>query len=167
MVINFQDLSDHRHWWNVDSLGFVRGKYWSPLFAVRIGLNAIRNTFCSQLALMQQEGIKCIGENHLSKTLTIGETPCLISEFGIPFDMNGKKAYIDGDFGIQLKAMNANYEALERNLLSSTIWTYCPDVSSSLIFPNFRTPIYWATDLMERISVSGVAELPETPIFRE
>ena len=41
--------------------------------------------------------------------------------------MDGKKAYVTGDYTSQIKAMDANMSALERNLLNFTLWTYCSD----------------------------------------
>lgn len=41
--------------------------------------------------------------------------------------MQNKKAYNNGDYSLQIKAMEANLQALEANLLSFTLWNYCPD----------------------------------------
>ena len=41
--------------------------------------------------------------------------------------MDGKSAYEDGDYRSQIRAMDANLFALEENLLSFTLWNYCPD----------------------------------------
>jgi hypothetical protein len=59
----------------------------------------------------------------------VGETPCLMSEIGIPYDMDNKKAFVDGKYTGQYAAMDANNYALERAGLSFTLWTYCPQVS--------------------------------------
>lgn len=56
-----------------------------------------------------------------------GNYPCVFGEIGIPFDMDGKEAYISGDYTNQIKAMDANMCALERNLLNFTLWNYCHD----------------------------------------
>ena len=60
----------------------------------------------------------------------IGDVPTLFGEIGIPFDMVGKEAYRTGDFSLQIAAMDASLSALEANLLSATIWTYCRDNSN-------------------------------------
>lgn len=57
-----------------------------------------------------------------------GETPCLLSEIGIPYDMDNKKAYQDRKYKGQYAAMDANNYALEGAMLSFTLWNYCPDV---------------------------------------
>ena len=59
-----------------------------------------------------------------------GHTPCLMSEIGIPYDMDNKKAYRDGKFTGQYAAMDANNYALEGAGISYTLWNYCPDVAS-------------------------------------
>jgi hypothetical protein len=51
-----------------------------------------------------------------------------MSEIGIPFDMNGKKAYKDGNYGDQYAAMDANNFALEGAGLNYTLWCYCSNV---------------------------------------
>jgi hypothetical protein len=61
----------------------------------------------------------------------IGEIPCLMSEIGIPYDMDNKRAYTDGKYHGQYAAMDANHYALEGAGLSYTLWTYCPDVFTS------------------------------------
>lgn len=57
----------------------------------------------------------------------MGGIPTLIGEFGIPFDLDGAKAYQTGDFSVQIAALDAMYSALDANLLSGTIWNYTAD----------------------------------------
>lgn len=54
-----------------------------------------------------------------------------MSEIGIPFDMDNKKAYTDGKYTGQYSAMDANNYALEGAGLSYTLWNYCADVRIS------------------------------------
>jgi hypothetical protein len=61
--------------------------------------------------------------------------PTMIGEIGIPFDMDGRKAYgwtnggrYRGDFSSQQRALDASLNATDGpNSLSYTVWTYCPD----------------------------------------
>jgi hypothetical protein len=53
--------------------------------------------------------------------------PAVIGEFGIPFDMNNKKAYTTGDFSSQIDALTMNYEALDSLMLNATLWNYTAD----------------------------------------
>lgn len=54
----------------------------------------------------------------------LGNYPCLFSEIGIPFDMDNKKSYRDGNYSSQLSAMDANNFALEGVNASFTFWHY-------------------------------------------
>ncbi|NMC54429.1 MAG: cellulase family glycosylhydrolase [Chloroflexi bacterium] len=57
----------------------------------------------------------------------MGGVPTLIGEVGIPFDMNGKRAYRTGNLAVQTRAMDATMRALEANLASFTLWNYTAD----------------------------------------
>jgi hypothetical protein len=54
----------------------------------------------------------------------MGGAPAILGEFGLPFDLNGAKAYRSGDYGVHEKALSAYYDAVDANLLDSTIWNY-------------------------------------------
>lgn len=53
--------------------------------------------------------------------------PTLIGEFGIPMDMDTRKAYTTRDFSHQIEALTMYYDALDSLLLNSTIWNYTAD----------------------------------------
>ncbi|KAF2758174.1 glycosyl hydrolase-like protein [Pseudovirgaria hyperparasitica] len=100
--------------WNVDVFGVLRGKYWSPAFAVKIGETAIRNCFKDQLTAIQKEGMDYMGTR-----------PCVFTEIGIPYDMDDQYAYKTGDYTSQTLAMDANHFALEgSNANGFTLWVY-------------------------------------------
>ncbi|KAF8866295.1 glycoside hydrolase [Acephala macrosclerotiorum] len=101
-------------YWNVDVFGVLRGRYMSPAFAVKIGETAIRNCFRDQLTAIRQEGIDYMG-NH----------PCVLTEFGIPYDMDDQYAYKTGDYSSQSGAMDANHFAVEGSKMDGyTLWLY-------------------------------------------
>lgn len=106
-----------KHWnstWNVDVVGVLRGKYLHPAFAIKIGETAIRNCLKDQLKFLRDEAREQTG-NH----------PCILSEFGIPYDMDDKKAYKTGDYSSQSSALDANYFAVEgANLEGHCLWVY-------------------------------------------
>ncbi|KAK4218389.1 glycoside hydrolase [Rhypophila decipiens] len=100
--------------WNVDVVGVLRGRYWHPAMAVKVGETAIRNCFRDQHAALRQEGLDFLG-NH----------PCIMTEFGIPYDMDNKYAYKTGDYSSQSAAMDANHFAVENSGLEGyTLWLY-------------------------------------------
>lgn len=106
-----------KHWnstWNVDVVGVLRGKYLHPAFAIKIGETAIRNCLRDQLKFLRQEGRDRTG-NH----------PCVMTEFGIPYDMDEKKAYKTGDYSSQSSALDANYFAAEGSGMEGhCLWVY-------------------------------------------
>ena len=55
---------------------------------------------------------------------SLGEIPFLLSEFGIPFDLNRKKAYKNGDYLKQKEGLERSFKAVEKTLVSSIIWNY-------------------------------------------
>jgi hypothetical protein len=85
-----------------------------PVFAVRLGEKEIRACLRHQLQTILEEGRTNMG-NH----------PCVLSEFGIPFDMDGGESYTTGDYSDQTVAMDANYAAVEgAGLAGSCLWQY-------------------------------------------
>lgn len=100
--------------WNVDVVGILRGKYYHPVFAIKVGETAIRNCFRDQLATLRQEGRDRVGKH-----------PCLLTEFGIPYDMDDKYAYQTGDYSSQSAALDANHYAVEGSLMEGAfLWLY-------------------------------------------
>ena len=111
-------------YWNIDLFGMLRGRYLTSAFAIKIGETAIRNCLKDQIAAIKKEGLDYMG-NH----------PCVLTEFGIPFDMDDRHAYKTGDYTSQSSAMDANHFAIEGNLLGGyTLWLYTCRVSFGLCF---------------------------------
>lgn len=54
----------------------------------------------------------------------VGNVPFLLSEFGIPFDLNKKKAYDSGDYANQKVGLERSFKAVEKTQVSSIIWNY-------------------------------------------
>ncbi|EHK97773.1 putative Uncharacterized glycosyl hydrolase [Glarea lozoyensis 74030] len=101
-------------YWNVDVFGILRGRYLSPAFAVKIGETAIRNCLRDQLTAIRKEGLDYMGDH-----------PCVLTEFGIPYDMDDKYAYKTGDYSSQSGAMDANHFAVEGSAMAGyTLWLY-------------------------------------------
>jgi hypothetical protein len=81
-----------------------------------IGRKRVRRSFAAQLARLKAEAAD-----------RLGGVPTLVGEFGIAFDLQGKRAYRTGDFSQQVQAMDDTFQALEANLLSGTLWNYTAD----------------------------------------
>jgi len=50
--------------------------------------------------------------------------PCLLGEFGLAFDINGRSGFKKGNYALHEKALSMYYDALDANMLHSTIWNY-------------------------------------------
>ncbi|KAH9465514.1 hypothetical protein Pst134EA_013397 [Puccinia striiformis f. sp. tritici] len=112
-------VTKHWNWFNADALGILRGKYPSVVFGLKIGETAIRKCMRAQLGVLKQDGLE-----------KMGEFPTMMGEIGIPYDLDKSKAYKDGDYGSQIKAMDASLNACDgENMLNWTLWTYCPSNS--------------------------------------
>lgn len=99
--------------YNVDTLGIMRGRYYNPILGIVFGERAIRACIKKQFAEMRKE----CEEN-------LGSIPVLMSETGMPFDMDNKKAYSCGKYYSQTAALDAISNALEGLNMSHTYWCY-------------------------------------------
>jgi hypothetical protein len=116
-------VTRHWNWFNADALGLLRGKYRNKLEALRVGESAIRRSLQTQLKMLKEDAP------------ILGPYPTMIGEIGIPFDMDGRKAYgwtnggrYRGDYSSQQRALDASLNATDGpNALNYTVWTYCPD----------------------------------------
>ena len=77
-----------------------------------LGPRAVRRYFADHLGRLKRHGLEELG------------APTVVGEFGLPFDMNGAKAFRSGNYRLHEKALAAYYGALDENLLSATIWNY-------------------------------------------
>lgn len=77
------------------------------------GFRAVRRYFAEHLERIKRRGI-----------VDMDGAPTLIGEFGLPYDMNGARAYRTGNYRTHVKALSSYYDAMDANLLSATIWNY-------------------------------------------
>ncbi|KAF9477640.1 glycoside hydrolase [Pholiota conissans] len=114
------------HWYDLNGLflkafsnfsvnvqGLSRGMF--PLNAFYWGQKGARENFSLQ--------IRNIVENSYR---SLGETPVLIGECGIPMDMNQGEAFKTNNFVFQARMMDAMITALEKALVGFTLWNYNP-----------------------------------------
>ena len=81
-----------------------------------LGKKNVRKVFYQQLKRIKNDSSK-----------KLGNVPTVIGEFGIPFDLNNKRAYKSGDFSSQSEALDLYYQIIEELFLDSTIWNYTAD----------------------------------------
>lgn len=98
---------------NVDTLGIMRDRYANPVLGLVLGETAIRNCIKKQFCEIAREGKEYLGD-----------IPVLMSETGMPFDMNNKRAYQNGRFRSQTSAVDALAFALESSDMHHTYWCY-------------------------------------------
>lgn len=99
--------------YNVDTLGIMRGRYFNPMLGIVFGERAIRNCIKKQFIEISNEGKKYLGN-----------IPVLMSETGMPFDMDDKKAYDNDRYTQQTSAIDALANALEGLQMHVTYWCY-------------------------------------------
>lgn len=83
---------------------------------VVLGQGAIQQSFAAQLNVFRYEA-----EHEL------GGVPVLLGEFGIPFDLHNKPFLRAADELLTTRALDRSFRALEKNLMSGTIWNYSAD----------------------------------------
>ena len=79
------------------------------------GRRRIERSFADQLHTLQEYAKE------------MGTAPTLLGEFGIPFDMDGRKAFETGNYHRQALALDRTYQALDANLMHGTLWNYTAD----------------------------------------
>ncbi len=111
------------HWYDVLTL---ISKQFNPEMTIDFmtkqpitGKEAVIQAFTDQLG-----GLKKMSSEQM------GGIPTIIGEFGIPFDLDEKRAYQTGDFSVHTQALDFYYDAMDANLLNCTIWNYTPDNSN-------------------------------------
>ncbi|OQB96024.1 MAG: Cellulase (glycosyl hydrolase family 5) [Spirochaetes bacterium ADurb.Bin110] len=108
------------HWYDSLTLTMKRWTgflaYDSEMQKVIIGSHAVRRYFREALGRIVRHSKKFMGN-----------APTLLGEFGLPFDLNNRKAYQTGNFELHEKILSLYYDALDANLLSATLWNYTAD----------------------------------------
>jgi hypothetical protein len=79
--------------------------------------------------LLGRKAVAAYYRDSLGKVLAwtrekMGNMPCLLGEFGIPYNMNGARAYRTGDYTMQEEALALYYDTIDGARLHSTIWNY-------------------------------------------
>jgi hypothetical protein len=114
------------HWFDVATMGMKRfmGKASYDIMkgTTVIGGGRIRKMFTEQLAALKL----------FTKKIT-GDTPTVIGEVNLCFDLDKKKAYEEfeknpeGAWKTHVQALSAYYQSLDENLLHAFHWNYTPD----------------------------------------
>lgn len=110
------------HWYDSFTLTLKR---WTGFLAFDpeterpiIGPRAVRRFFSAALARILAHS-----------RVAMGGVPTLLGEYGLPFDLNGRRAFRTGNYRLHERALAAYYDAIDANLLDATIWNYTADNS--------------------------------------
>ncbi len=105
------------HWY--DGMIMVL-KLFSPFFSIRsdtrkpvFGKKNIIESYYEQILKMKE-----------NTRLNMGNMPCLLGEFGLAFDIFKKRSFNTGNFNSQNTAISMFHDAIDKAMISSTIWTY-------------------------------------------
>ncbi|KAF5349480.1 hypothetical protein D9756_008937 [Leucocoprinus leucothites] len=138
-------ITKHWNWFNADSLGVLRGRYRSPIQAVKFGEKAIRKSIMEQIRMLKSDAELITAPPPTSSSSSSllappdnppkpNQYPTIIGEIGTPFDMDSKRSYFPssprknkyrGDYTSQEKALDASLNACDgMNNVGYTVWTY-------------------------------------------
>ena len=81
-----------------------------------VGAEAVAQSFVNAVGAVKAQSVE-----------QLGGVPTLIGEFGLPFDLDQKRAYVDGNFSMHVRALDLYFDAMDANLLNCTIWNYTAD----------------------------------------
>ena len=108
------------HWYDGFSLFFKQFRPWFTIRIDKIRLLLGRKKVQAYFNACLKRGVDW-SQKHMNNM------PCLLGEFGLAFDINNRSAYKDGDYSLHEEALSMYYNAIDANLLHSTIWNYTAD----------------------------------------
>jgi hypothetical protein len=105
------------HWYDAYTLSLKR---WTGCIAfdterakLVIGPRAVRRYFT-----------EAIGRIALHSKDAMCDSPSIVGEFGLPFDLNNRIGFRTGRYRLHEKALSSYYDALDANRMNATIWNY-------------------------------------------
>ena len=127
--------SGTHHVWNKDDPpNTVNAFHWYDGFSLftktfnpRFTINPDNAKFIFGRKRVKKHFTTCLAEGVDWAREKMGNMPCLLGEFGLAFDLNKRKAYKTGDYSVHEEALSMYYDAVDANLLHSTIWNYTAD----------------------------------------
>jgi hypothetical protein len=108
------------HWYDGFALFTKQFRSWFTINPNRLKLILGRKKVQAYFNECLAKGVKWSREK-------MNNIPCLLGEFGLPFDMNKRRAFADGNYRAHEEALSMYYNAVDANLLHSTIWNYTAD----------------------------------------
>ena len=128
---NCRKVESHPSWNSADPSNVVNAFHWYD------GLSLYTKNFRSWFnvdvdgpkVLLGEKKIKAFYAKCLAQGIGITKEkmrnmPSLLGEFGLAFDTNNRMGFKSGDYSLHEKALSMFYDAVDSNLLHSTIWNY-------------------------------------------
>ena len=121
-------------WDREDNLNLVNAFHWYDGFS--LFTKSFRPWFTitpdTQKIVLGRKNVQAYYDQCLEKALSwcrdrMGNIPSLLGEFGLAFDINSRRAFSTGDYSLHEEALSMYYDAVDKNLLHSTIWNYTAD----------------------------------------
>ena len=121
----------HPSWNNEDPVNVVNAFHWYD------GLSLFTKSFRSWFSVNVYTEKPLLGKKNVIAYFTqclatglkwtkqkMGNMPALLGEFGLAFDMNNRRGFKTGNYSKHEEALSMYYDAVDSNLLHSTIWNY-------------------------------------------
>jgi len=120
---------------NIANTNIVNAFHWYDgfsLFMKRFNHRFTVDTGKSAALILGQKNVQSFFNRCLAKSVKwsverMSNAPSLLGEFGLAFDMNKRRAFSTGDYSMHEEALTMYYNAVDANLLHSTIWNYTAD----------------------------------------
>jgi hypothetical protein len=124
----------HPRWGKDDPQNVVNAFHWYDGFALFtkhfsrwFTINPVKASFIFGRKRMLAYYCECLAKGVRWSAERMGGIPTLLGEFGLAFDINKRRAFKSGDYSVHEQALSMYYDAVDANLLHSTIWNYTTD----------------------------------------
>jgi hypothetical protein len=124
----------HPMWGKNDPPNVVNAFHWYDGFALFtkhfsrwFTINPVKAAFIFGRKRMLAFYSECMAKGVRWSAEHMGGIPTLLGEFGLAFDINKRRAFKSGDYSVHEQALSMYYDAVDANLLHSTIWNYTAD----------------------------------------
>jgi len=108
------------HWYDGFALFTKHFSRWFTVDPVKAAFVLGRKKMLAYFSGCLAKGVKWSAEH-------MGGIPTFLGEFGLAFDINKRRAFKSGDYSLHEQALSMYYDAVDANLLHSTIWNYNAD----------------------------------------
>ena len=128
---NCEKADSHPEWNTDDPPNVINAFHWYD------GISLFTKTFRSWINVNVNARKPVFGKNKITAYFTqclrnginltkekMNNMPCLLGEFGLAFDINKRIGFKNGNYKLHEEALSMYYNAVDANLLHSTIWNY-------------------------------------------